>query len=336
MLLNGPIEHPLNGETMHTIFKTEFGSIVYGTNLPTSDKDYKSIFLPTAKEIILQQVKKVVTSNTKIDATAKNTSEDVDDEAMSLQYFLKLLSDGQTPMIDMLFAPKRHHIISTPIWDEIFRNKDKILSCNVAPVIGYCRLQAAKYGIKGSRVAGLRKAISSLEQASPISSLRDNNIEAKVQELNDEFIKIVMVDEKSKGLQPHLEVCNKKFPLHCKIKYVLDCLEKTMEGYGHRALAAETNQGVDFKALYHSVRVAREGEELLLTGNITFPRPEADLLLKIRKGEMHYKDIAELIEEGLDKIRIAEITSVLRKEPDLDWINDFVYDSYLEVIKDGM
>jgi hypothetical protein len=31
---------------------------------------------------------------------------------------------------------------------------------------------------------------------------------------------------------------------------------------------------------------------------ITYPRPEAHLLLKVRKGELPYKAIAEIIEEG--------------------------------------
>ena len=35
------------------ILKTAFGSHIYGTNLPTSDHDYKVIFLPEPKNIIL-------------------------------------------------------------------------------------------------------------------------------------------------------------------------------------------------------------------------------------------------------------------------------------------
>src|SRR5687768_2961981 len=98
---------------MNIIYKCEFGSVIYGTNTPTSDKDYKAIYLPTKEEILLQKVKRVENLNTKPKGTVeRNKADDVDFEIFSFQEYLKLLCEGQTPMLDMLFCPTKHIITS--------------------------------------------------------------------------------------------------------------------------------------------------------------------------------------------------------------------------------
>lgn len=61
------------------LVKMQFGSHVYGTtNLPTSDLDYKAVYIPSIRDIILQRPKNTITSHTKKDYTAKNTAGDID------------------------------------------------------------------------------------------------------------------------------------------------------------------------------------------------------------------------------------------------------------------
>ena len=57
--------------------------------------------------------------------------------------------------------------------------------------------------------------------------------------------------------------------------------------------------------------MAREAEELLMHHTITYPRPEADLLLAIRKGKLPYKQVAEMLEAGLDRLEECHRQSVL-------------------------
>lgn len=325
---------------MHTIFKTEFGSVVYGTNLPTSDKDYKSIFLPSAKDIVLQKAARVITQNTKTDTTAKNTAEDVDNEAMSLQYFLKLLTDGQTPMVDMLFAPEKHWQTGSWIWNDIKFNKNRLVTKRIVPIIGYINVQAAKYGIKGSRMAAVKNTIDMLTplvEFKPKATLNEyKDLVIKfIENEKSEHITLNMIDEKTKGIKPYLHVCGRNAPFNGTVRHALEMFQKVYEQYGHRAQQAKDNKGVDWKACYHAVRIAKEAEELLLTHNITFPRPEAQLLLQIRKGELPYYEVQAMIEQGLEDVIMAQGKSTLREEPDLDWVNDFVFNTYLEVIRGG-
>lgn len=320
---------------MKLIYRTLFGSHIYGTNLPTSDTDFKSIFIPDAKDIILERAPKYIQKNTKVDKNSRNTSDDVDDESFSISQYLKLLCEGQTVSLDMLFAPKEFHTISTPEWEFIKSNKDYFLHKGTTAFIGYTRQQAAKYGVKGFRVAALKSVIDFLNEASrEYDKLMDYDIHLWVAQQNSEFIKVVDVKGPKGLLEPHLEVCNRKVPFHATLKYAKEIFNRIYENYGDRARQAERNEGVDWKALMHAVRVAREAEELLLTGNITFPRPEKDLLLKIRKGEMAYKEVEVLIEEGLHKIDETCLKSILPSKPDYKKVEEIIHEFHSNILKD--
>ena len=41
---------------MHIVFRSVFGSKLYGTDTRTSDDDYKAIFLPSIRELVLNKV----------------------------------------------------------------------------------------------------------------------------------------------------------------------------------------------------------------------------------------------------------------------------------------
>ena len=90
-------------------------------------------------------------------------------------------------------------------------------------------------------------------------------------------------------------------------------------------LMAETNEGVDWKAIMHALRVCNEAAELLTTGRITYPRPEADLLIKVRKGELPYKKAAELLEARMDHLSEWQKVSFLPEAPNHAASKELVY-----------
>ncbi len=320
-----------------TIMRIKFGSHLYGTSTPASDLDFKSIFIPDARQILLQRAPEVVSTQRPKMTGEKNVAGEIDEEAFSLQKFLKLASEGQTVAMDVLFAPDWAHIDSPrEEWEEIKRNRYRLLTKKSASFIGYARAQSNKYGIRGSRVAASRAALNLLKGALDVagSSTKLEFYRYQIETLvaSTEHMSI-LVDTTPHGQEVRLwEVCNRKMPFTASIKNAHDIMQRLVDEYGKRALMAETNQGVDWKALSHAVRVGEQAIELLNTGHITFPLNNAAHILEIKLGHLPYQSVAEEIEGLLERVESAAATSSLPDEPDYQWIDDFVVSTHAKEI----
>lgn len=334
---------------METIFETLFGSHLYGTETDLSDTDYKGVFIPNARAILMGRVLPSINLNPKVDhktgSQAKNSPEDIDFELYSLKRFIDLACDGQTVALDMLFATPliRDNVIDgvyTAPWVEIWNNRDKLATRKAKAFLGYARQQANKYGIKGSRMAAAEKATNFFRAKEVFWPAN-----TKLAEIWDEIVKelvpiehcdvVMTVRGSDGGKMRAFECCNRKALETASIKTAADMYAKLFDDYGERARAAKNSEGVDWKALSHAVRVGRQAIEYLDTGHIVFPRPEAGHLLKIKSGEVLYQEVAEEIESLLVRIESAAAESTLPEYPDLDWCEDFVFDCYKRVVSHG-
>ncbi len=315
------------------VTRIEFGSHLYGTSTPESDHDYKSVYIPTAEDILLQRVKGSTGHKVTRFEGDKNTKEDTDDESYSLQRYLSLLAEGQTVAIDMLFAPKP--LVTTPLWDEIRANKDRLLTKKSVAFVGYCRTQANKYGIKGSRVAAAKAASEFFKKAVTLlgttAKVRDTYPEVLASD-NPEHIKIVTLDTTPGCTETFVDCCNRKVGFTNTAKAAYDVYSRIYENYGNRARLAETNEGVDWKALSHAIRVAWEAIDLLQTGKIVFPLADAEHILAVKRGVIPYDKVAEEIEDLLVATEQAAAKSTLRDEPDYEWIDALVAREYLKAV----
>ena len=304
--------------------RVEFGSHLYGTNTSTSDRDYKSVYVPCAADILLQRVKGSLGHKVKRFEGDKNSPEDTDDEMYSLQRYLGLLAEGQTVTIDILFTP--NPLISSPLWDEIRANKDLLLTKRSAAFVGYCRTQANKYGIKGSRVAAAKDAMeffkAQCERLGTTAKLHE--IADLLPALAGEHTHIVELDTTPGTTEHFIDCCNRKVSFGNTIKAASEIYSRIYENYGKRAKLAQTNEGIDWKALSHAVRVANEALELLATANVTFPLPNAQHILEIKRGLLPYDDVASEIEKLLEEVERASEVSALRDEADQDFIDALV------------
>lgn len=325
---------------MQNLVEMKFGSHLYGTNTPASDIDLKAVFLPPVRDILLQRVKATVNNQRPKQPFEKNVAGEVDQEAFALHRYLSLLAEGQTVALDMLFAPRWAMIVDPlPIWHEIVENRHRLLCSQASSFIGYCYAQAAKYGIKGSRVHAVRNIVDWFDEA-----IAKHGHLAKLQVAADtlpdfiaehclEHTEIIHIKHPSRPDPiPHLSCCNRKAPFFTSLKETRAIYARLLDEYGARALMAERNEGVDWKALSHAVRVAGEAIELLKTGWITFPLPNADHILAIKQGELPYTAVADEIEGLLTKVEEAQATSILPSNPDHEFIDDLIATAYGSVV----
>lgn len=314
---------------MRTVVTIKFGSHLYGTSTPVSDLDFKGVYVPCARDILLQRVRGSVSQRRQKAPKEKNLPGEVDSDTYSLQRFLGLVAEGQTVALDILFAPE-WAMPEAPAaeWQEIVANRHRLLTKKSAAFLGYCRQQANKYGIKGSRVAAARNALAFLtraeEMGGPTAKLRE--FSSDVDAMVDEHSTLVDIRLADGNTIRHWDVCGRKMPYTTSVKSAREVMARLVDEYGQRALQAETQQGVDWKALSHAVRVGSQALELLGTGHVTFPLPNAWHVLNIKLGKLPYQSVAAEIERLLGKVEAAAAVSPLPAEPDHAWIEDFVAD----------
>lgn len=323
---------------MRTIVRIKFGSHLYGTATPASDVDFKSVFVPSARDILLQRVRATISNQRPKAEGEKNVAGEVDEQAYSLQRYLGLAAEGQTVALDVLFAPRWSMPDDpAPEWGEIERNRHRLITRKSAAFVGYCRQQANKYGIKGSRVAAAREALALLadEMERHGSTGKLAEAEGRINSLVATHEHMALLDIEgatdvtgARRTVRHWEVCNRKMPLTQTIKSAHEVMRRIVDEYGHRARQAESNQGVDWKALSHAVRVATQAIELLRTGVVEFPRPDAEHLLAIKLGKLPYQQVAEEIDDLLPAVEREADRSTLPASADLAWIDDFVATVY--------
>jgi hypothetical protein len=303
------------------------GSHLYGTAMAASDLDLKGVYLPTAEEILLQRVRPNIGQGPAKGEGSRNRAGDVDVEIFSLDRYLALLAAGQTIALDMLFAPDAVLLRPpAPLWSELRANAHRLVTRRAGGFLSYAKRQAALFGIKGSRLAGARKALELLDAAvarhGGTAKLAMAAFELQALAAREEHVAVVDLPTASGGTLRHLDLGGRKVLFSASLARARDLAAHVVASYGRRALEAERNEGVDWKALSHAVRVGRQALELLTTGRIGFPLACAPHLLAIKRGELDYETVAAEIEALVADIETAAASSALPEEPDRGFIDE--------------
>ena len=294
---------------MNTIFSTLYGSRLFGCAIPESDEDFKHIHLETLSDLLYSpgQVRqnKIETETSKIEH-----------ESYPLKQYLTMLGKGNVIATDMFFAPKKFWAgAPSPLWEDILTLKDSIITRNLASFVGYARSQAFKYGKKGVKLQTVQTAIRLLEEETPFARV--------CSELKGLEGVRYTTEHAAGGDIEHIEICGKDFGETTRYALWLEPLRRLEVQYGERARLSTS--GLDLKAQMHTVRICCEAIELLTTGSLTFPRPEAPLLLKIREGTFQDSALRDLVDARVIDLEACTHTSTLPEKPDWDIINDFIY-----------
>lgn len=315
------------------IVEMRCGSHLYGTATPSSDTDVKGVYLPSAADILLQRVRPTISTGPDKADGARNVADDVDTETFSLDRYLALLAAGQTIAVDMLFAPDVA-MLRPPgaIWQEIRSNAHRLVTRRAGSFVGYARRQAAKFGVKGSRLAAAHRALELLTAAEAElgGQARLGRIEPELARLAEaeEHASLVDLPTAAGGSIRHLDLGGRRVPFTASVKEARELAEHVIAGYGRRALEAERNEGVDWKALSHAVRVGREALELLTTGRIAFPLACAPYLLAVKRGEVPHAAVVAEVEELAGAVEAAAAASPLPDEPDRAFIDGLLFRVY--------
>jgi len=305
----------------------QHGSHLYGTSTPSSDTDLKGVHLPSGLGIVLGRPEDVIERNVVAKEGTKNTADAVDNQSYSLAKFLGMLAKGDTVATEILFAPPWAIVDMDPLWPLIQAQAVKVLNRQAKGFVGYCQRQAAKYGVKGSRMAAVKVLIDALEPLTWSDKL--GTVEPMLRELAaaNEHMDFVNIPHPDGRECWHIECCDRKMPMTSHIGEAVKVYRTVWENYGERARAAMTNEGIDWKAISHAVRVARQALELLRSHTITFPRPDAAELLEIKQGKRSYQDVSPLLEALVEEVNGFQSNLPERTDPAL--VDELVQRYYL-------
>lgn len=313
------------------VYLSLYGSNLYGTALPTSDTDYRGIFIPSMEDLLLGKAEKNIQFSTG-DKGTKNTSKDVDINLFSLSYFLELLADGDTGALDLFFSFYRKDTIiycNNSIIDELKTNRRKLICSTLKPLTGYCLTQAAKYGLKGSRYRELldfKTACTSMLLSSDKISDCIDKIKQFLTENSLKYISIEII----KDIE-YISILGTLTQTNLPMNTLIERLQTKINQYGNRVTTSE----VDSKSLMHAFRAVYELQELLSTGHIVFPLEKARELKQIRQtaNKDTLPDTITKLETELEYAQTCLQTTTLQESVDKDFIKYFIVRTYLRELE---
>lgn len=307
---------------MKVLVNMKFGSHLYGLATENSDTDYKGIYLPSVDDLVFGAKNSIVKST---GGEGKNSKDDVDTETVSLQKFIMDALSGQTYTIDMLHCTTP--LSSSPEWEHIVENRKSFYTKDMKAYMGYVKQQAAKYGIKGSRLADIQEAIRSLENiynyANP--TLREVSGYLYV----GEYAKFETIhNPKTNTSEEYYVVNNKKYQLTSTVGYVLERLQLMYDSYGERAKLAQKNEGVDWKAISHALRAGFQIKAIYEHGDFSYPLEETDLILAVKKGELPFRQVSDILEKLVEDIERLNMETSLPDKANSEFWKGWVKSLY--------
>lgn len=266
------------------IFECVTGSRLYGTATTESDYDFRGICIPPM-EILLHPF---------MNFDQKDSGfEEKDRTIYGLNKFFKLCADANPNIIELLFVPKKYTLLSTPVWDMILKNKHLFISKKAKHTFtGYAfsQLNAIKRHRQWFINPPDRKPLRSDFGLTDSPKISFALIKA-MGTLNKDLLKDEIVDEYNKE------------KLYRETKENWDHYQEWMKNRNPKRRELEEKYNYDCKHASHLFRLLSEGEELLKTGNITFPLPNAEEILAIKNGLYQYEEViekAETLEKQFD------------------------------------
>lgn len=343
------------------IFKAIVGSQSYGTSTPTSDIDYKGVYMQSIDDLI------TFNYNEQINVSA-------DECYYEVRRFLQLLQSANPTVCEILYSPKDCIIKSSPQFDLIVQNRDKFLTKKCLHSFGgYATAQI-------KRAVGLDKKMNwenkrvvrktpldfiycyKNGQSIPLSNWLENlNLKqeycglTKLNHMKDCYslyydysadlkngkdtkwdilgFKGIVLENSTdirlssipKDMKPLTVVYYNKdgYSIHCKDYKEYNIWLKNRNTQRYVDVKGHAQQ-IDGKNLLHCRRLIDMAMEIASEGTISVRRPNADYLLSIRKGEVDLNSIIVEAENDLNKMISMYEKSSLPEDCDMEFINNLL------------
>lgn len=317
------------------MYTTPYGSRLYGTSDEKSDWDWKTIIKPSIVDLLVGKKIVNVFKSTSSDEV-KNTSEDTDTELVPIQTFCQHFYEGQTYAIELAFGVlQRDKIAGTELHDDRFLKIvndliSKFMTSNINAMVGYAYNQAQLYSEKGDRLDKLHQFKAFLEWLIVRGEVDgESKLAAAMQfptiafdKWKDLYDKLFYVTESvsAHGTQKCFSCLEKLYPENITFVEAIRRIDVNINKYGKRANQAMTNEGKDWKAISHAVRITQEALDVLNKHYVTLPfeADNAEFLKQIKYGKVDWNEVQTLLVKNIDAITESQkVTTLPAANPQL-------------------
>lgn len=340
--------------TKNCLVRVVAGSHAYGTNIPSSDWDERSIFVDEMPRIILpfEKIEQV-------------TYLEDDKVSFELSKYIPLLLAQNPNVIELLWTDEQDVLYKNELGQLLIDNRAQFLTLNIKDsYVGYAMAQL-------KRIKGHNKWINSPQperepQQGDYTSVVwnfSNNPEFNKHAPQSGYIGISLgnhhyslwnaerlglssnkswIDKRGnpnileKTEFDKINVNNLPPDLIAKINFTLfEAQHKNWKGYwewknkrNEKRSALEEQFGYDTKHAMHLIRLLRSGVDILKHGVVPVKREDAQYLLDIRFGKYTYEEVIAESERLTKEVEEISKKSHLRKEPDFDFAKALMLEIY--------
>lgn len=332
------------------------GSHAYGLDTPTSDVDYRGIFISPPSEFYGL-------------FPSEQASDDKSDTVYyELKRFMDLLNKQNPNIIELLDIPADCLQIQDPVMDILFAHRDKLLTRKVRDTFGgYAIAQIGKArGMNKKVVTPMDKEKKTpmdfcymLEDSFSIPIKQwfaEHNWDSAriglsayahardcyavyqdmVSDIGNSFFRGICFEDSN---DVHLSSIPKTgvhylgdmsynkdaYTIYCReYKEYWDWVEKRNPARYEKNM--EVGKGYDTKNMMHCVRLLRMAEEMLQYGELNVRRPDREELLDIRNGKREYEELVAYAENKIKLLDELVPNSPLPEKIDTDFLNKLLID----------
>lgn len=305
-----------------TIYLTKHGSYAYGTNIESSDQDFKGVAIPPL-EYFLGYAQKFEQAE----------SHQPDLVIYDIRKFFKLAADCNPSIIEVLFTDECDHLINSTagvtllVKRQLFLSKKAKFTFSGYAISQLKRIETHRRWLLNPPTHQPMRGEFNLLEIRPIAKEQLGAAEAAIrQELN---------------LESGLPAWEVQANAARQLGYDENFIDYIQREQRYRTAAAEWKQfetwkaernqaraelerkfGYDTKHAMHLVRLMRMCREILTTGKVNVKRPDAKELLEIRAGAWTYATLMEWAEaQDKELNELYETSNVLPRSPNLQQLD---------------
>lgn len=310
------------------IFLYKAGSHFFGMNGPNSDTDYKGVYIdPTDDSFAVKDNKNHVYDRKTNDRGGKNSSSDTDFTLFSLSTYLNLLKKADFNCMEMLYTPEDKILIDSPLFQEVREQRLSLTVRNASAFLGFAGREFKDCGLSEGHQRAINTLLGFLRNIPNNDKLLDHSLELKeLIEQNKDDLRLsrtyVNNGYGEKAISA-IKVAERLFTLTQPVKNVISELEKVLK----KGTNEKNQMKVTHKTIYHALRCAYEGIELLETGKLQFPfdKETHDYLYAVKEGRVDKQEAVNRTHEAIKKLDHLRDTLQINNKQVFDKIDRIIF-----------